>query len=268
MALCARSLSQRTIIHPSAGCEALCHRFSKIARTRGLGEHALGSSGFAVCYLQRAMLPVVPANRLPTEPRVSSGRIPVSVRTPTISARSSFAAARYPITFANLIGFVERQLPSSEVIHEALRKKWHFIPVLPLREIIANALMHQDFTISGAGPLIEIFYDRIEISHPGRLLPSNTLDRIIGTQPESRNEKLAKAFRMYGICEQLGSGLIRRALQLSCTVCRRSSLSKRRTTSRYCFCATILCANDELQAAKCLLPAYGPALSLRQHDDE
>jgi predicted HTH transcriptional regulator len=68
--------------------------------------------------------------------------------------------------------------------------------------------------VSGAGPLIEIFNDRIEISNPGRLLPSKTLDRIIGTQPESRNEKLAKSFRRYGICEQLGSGLVKAGLQI------------------------------------------------------
>jgi predicted HTH transcriptional regulator len=51
--------------------------------------------------------------------------------------------------------------------------------------------------------------DRIEISNPGGLLPSKQLDRLIGTQPESRNEKLARAFRRYGICEERGSGLIK-----------------------------------------------------------
>jgi ATP-dependent DNA helicase RecG len=120
----------------------------------------------------------------------------------------------YAITFANLIKWVEKQLPMSEVIEQALRRKVTLYPTLALREIIANALIHQDFTISGAGPLIEIFNDRIEISNPGRLLPSKTLDRIIGTQPESRNEKLAKSFRLYGICEQLGSGLVKAGLQI------------------------------------------------------
>jgi ATP-dependent DNA helicase RecG len=120
----------------------------------------------------------------------------------------------YAITFSDLIGFVERQLPTSEVIEQALRRKVTLYPTLALREIIANALIHQDFTVTGAGPLIEIFNDRIEISNPGRLLPSKTLDRIIGTQPESRNEKLAKGFRRYGICEQLGSGLVKAGLQV------------------------------------------------------
>ena len=54
--------------------------------------------------------------------------------------------------------------------------------------------------------MIEIFDDRIEISNPGKLLPSKKVDRLIRTTPESRNEILASAFRRYGICEERGSG--------------------------------------------------------------
>jgi predicted HTH transcriptional regulator len=62
--------------------------------------------------------------------------------------------------------------------------------------------------------LIEIFDDRIEVSNPGGLLPSKRLDRLIGTQPESRNEQLARAFRRYKICEERGSGLLKAGLQV------------------------------------------------------
>jgi len=119
----------------------------------------------------------------------------------------------YAIGFQGLFAFVCGLLPTSEVIEQALRQKTTVYPELALREIIANALIHQDFTIPGAGPLIEIYDDRIEVSNPGRLLPSKSLDRIIGTQPESRNEKLAGAFRMYKICEERGSGLVKAAVQ-------------------------------------------------------
>ncbi|RYE54234.1 MAG: hypothetical protein EOP48_12745, partial [Sphingobacteriales bacterium] len=46
----------------------------------------------------------------------------------------------------------------------------------------------------------------IEISNPGKLLPTKKIDRLIRTSPESRNEILAAAFRRYNICEERGSG--------------------------------------------------------------
>ncbi|MFT5192056.1 MAG: ATP-dependent DNA helicase RecG [Verrucomicrobiales bacterium] len=100
-------------------------------------------------------------------------------------------------------------LPQNEVIEKALRTKRSLYPEIALREIIANALIHQDFTIRGMGPLIEIYDNRIEISNPGSLLASKEVDRLIGTQPESRNETLASAFRRCRICEEQGSGLIK-----------------------------------------------------------
>lgn len=120
----------------------------------------------------------------------------------------------YAITFQAIMHNVTMLLPQSEVIEQALRKKLTVYPEVALREIIANALIHQDFTLTGTGPLIEIFSDRIEISNPGSLLPSKQLDRLIGTQPESRNEHLARAFRRYKICEERGSGLLKAGLEV------------------------------------------------------
>lgn len=112
----------------------------------------------------------------------------------------------YAIGFESLIQFVKSQLPGSEVIKQALRKETSVYPEIALRELIANMLIHQDFTIRGSGPMIEIFEDRIEFTNPGRLLPSKEIDRLIRTTPESRNEILAQAFRRYNICEERGSG--------------------------------------------------------------
>lgn len=113
----------------------------------------------------------------------------------------------YAIGFEGLIAFLMALLPSSEIIKNALRKETTVYPEIALRELIANALIHQDFSVRGAGPMIEIFDDRIEISNPGKLLPNKKIDRLIRTTPESRNEILASAFRRYNICEERGSGL-------------------------------------------------------------
>lgn len=112
----------------------------------------------------------------------------------------------YAIGFETLIQFIKGLLPGSEIIKNALRKETGIYPEIALRELIANALIHQDFTLRGSGPMVEIFNDRIEISNPGKLLPSKKIDRLIRTTPESRNEVLASAFRRYNICEERGSG--------------------------------------------------------------
>ncbi len=112
----------------------------------------------------------------------------------------------YAIGFEGLIGYLNQILPHSEIIQQALRTQTTIYPEIALRELIANALIHQDFNITGAGPLIEIFDDRIEFTNPGSLPSSKRLDRLIGTTPESRNERLASAFRRYRICEERGTG--------------------------------------------------------------
>lgn len=78
-------------------------------------------------------------------------------------------------------------------------------PELAIRELIANMLIHQDFYISGTGPMVEIFDDRIEISNQGKPL-IETL-RLMGHNPISRNEKLAYFMRRINICEERGTGI-------------------------------------------------------------
>lgn len=112
----------------------------------------------------------------------------------------------YAVGFEGLIGYLKRVLPHSEVIQQSLRELVSVYPEIALRELIANALIHQDFTVTGAGPTIEIFDDRITFTNPGTLLPGKRLDRLIGTTPESRNELLASKFRLYRICEERGTG--------------------------------------------------------------
>ncbi|MEB0012551.1 ATP-binding protein [Glaciimonas sp. Gout2] len=112
----------------------------------------------------------------------------------------------YAVGFEGLIGYLKRMLPHSEVIQQSLREQVSVYPEIALRELIANALIHQDFSVTGAGPIIEIYDDRITFINPGSLLPSKRLDRLIGTTPESRNELLASKFRLYRICEERGTG--------------------------------------------------------------
>ena len=96
-------------------------------------------------------------------------------------------------------------VPKNEHIGQALRVSTPLFPELSIRELVANALIHQDMIITGAGPLIELFEGRLEISNPGQ--PLVEIDRIIDAPPRSRNEALAALMRRMGICEEQGSGM-------------------------------------------------------------
>ena len=110
----------------------------------------------------------------------------------------------YACDFEGLIGFINGLLPFNEVIEEALRKTVPAFPELAVRELVANALIHQDFLVTGAGPMVEIFEDRIEITNPG--VPLVDTQRFVDSPPRSRNEALASFMRRIGICEERGSG--------------------------------------------------------------
>jgi ATP-dependent DNA helicase RecG len=117
----------------------------------------------------------------------------------------------YASGFIGLIRFINDLLPSNEVIEQALRKTVPRFPELAVRELVANALIHQDFSIAGAGPMVEIFDDRIEITNPGA--PLVDTQRFVDTPPKSRNETLASLMRRIGICEERGSGWDKVAFQ-------------------------------------------------------
>lgn len=110
----------------------------------------------------------------------------------------------YVIGFEGLIKYIEAIVPSEEKIDVAFRTKKNAYPTIAIREITGNALIHQDFSVSGTGPVVEIFDDRIEVTNSG--CPLVDINRIIDNPPKSRNEKLASLMRTLRICEELGTG--------------------------------------------------------------
>ncbi len=110
----------------------------------------------------------------------------------------------YVVGFEGLIKFIEALIPTQELITGALREKKSAYPILAIREAVANALIHQDFSITGTGPVVEVFGNRIEITNSGT--PLVDIKRIIDNPPKSRNEKLAELMRRLRMCEELGTG--------------------------------------------------------------
>jgi predicted HTH transcriptional regulator len=111
----------------------------------------------------------------------------------------------YAVGFDGLINFIANQTPTHEVIEGALRKQISQYPILAIRELVANAIIHQDFSVKGTSPMVEVFSDRIEITNPGKPLIDPL--RFVDHSPESRNEILARFMRRLNICEERGSGM-------------------------------------------------------------
>lgn len=111
----------------------------------------------------------------------------------------------YAVGFEGAVEFINNQLPQNEEIGQALRRDVRMYPTIAIRELVANALIHQDFSVGGAGPMVEIFANRIEIANPGKPLIETM--RFIDMPPRSRNEIIAAFLRRINICEERGSGI-------------------------------------------------------------
>ncbi len=113
-------------------------------------------------------------------------------------------AKGYAIGLEGLIDFINSQIPTNEIIEKAIRKEVKMFPEICVRELVANAMIHQDFEEIGSSVKVEIYTDRVEFTNPGK--PFISPDRFID-EDQSRNEQLAKLMRRFGICEAKGSGI-------------------------------------------------------------
>jgi predicted HTH transcriptional regulator len=116
-------------------------------------------------------------------------------------SQRGYAAGAYEAA----VGFINSQSIRKEPIGEAFRGEERMYPQVAIRELVANALVHQDFRVTGAGPVVALFTDRLEITNPGESLV-DTL-RFINNPPQSRNEELAALMRRMKICEEEGTGI-------------------------------------------------------------
>jgi ATP-dependent DNA helicase RecG len=117
----------------------------------------------------------------------------------------------YAVGFTRMMQFLMARLPTEETYQNGVRRTLPVYPETAIREVIANGLIHQDFTVSGSGPVVAIYENRVEITNPGNsLIPA---DRMLDER-RSRNEKLAFAMRTFGLCEERGGGLDKTLLEI------------------------------------------------------
>ena len=110
----------------------------------------------------------------------------------------------YAVGFQEMLRFIMAQLPQNELIVDALRKEVKLVPEVVIRELLANALIHQDFGVRGTSVMVEVYSNRVDISNPGD--PVVPVERFIDGY-QSRNEKFAQLMRRFHICEEKSSGI-------------------------------------------------------------
>ncbi len=110
----------------------------------------------------------------------------------------------YAVGFEKLVALVYRAAPNNQVIQEAIREELKVFPKQAIRELVANALVHQDFLATGKATLIEMYNDRVEFTNPGS--PPIHVERFIDGN-KAANENFANYMRKLGICEEKSSGV-------------------------------------------------------------
>lgn len=181
-----------------------------------MAQHGLVKKVFDNCYditNLGAILFAKNLNDFPTIKRKSVRVLMYKGNTKADRIKEQQGLVGYAIGFVGLLDYINDKLPYNEVISKALRKETKMYPEVAIREFVANALIHQDLSISGAGPTIEIFENRIEITNTGE--PLIDTERFIDHPPRSRNEDMASFMRQIGVCEEGGTGIDRALINIA-----------------------------------------------------
>lgn len=107
--------------------------------------------------------------------------------------------------------FVRRNMKNATYIdpQTGIRADRTEYPVIAVRELILNALVHRDYSNhTDFTPItIKMFSNRIEIENPGGLYGRMTLDRLGKVAADTRNPFLANALEVIDITENRYSGI-------------------------------------------------------------
>lgn len=113
---------------------------------------------------------------------------------------------------------VERMTPwlstEDQEIDATFRRERRFHYPLPaLREALVNAFVHRDWTRGGEIEVVS-YRDRLEITSPGSLQNSMTVEKMLAGQRSPRNPILVEVCRDYGYVDARGMGVRRKIVPL------------------------------------------------------
>lgn len=99
--------------------------------------------------------------------------------------------------------------------NEHLRRETGYrYPLDALRETILNALVHRDWTRAIEVEIVN-YADRLEVTSPGALQNSMTIEKMLAGQRSPRNQIIAEIMRDYGYVDMRGMGVRRKIVPLT-----------------------------------------------------
>lgn len=111
--------------------------------------------------------------------------------------------------FENTVNFAKMYISKSGKITGLQRQDEYEVPLVAIREAVANSVVHRDYSISGADIKFAVFDDRIEITSPGLLPKTLDIHDIKIGRSEIRNKVIARFFKELRYIEEWGTGIRR-----------------------------------------------------------
>ena len=135
------------------------------------------------------------------------------IRGPLVSIMSERGRAEDKGVIDRAVDFVARNLHTVAWLDGGRRLRKKALPLEAVRESIANAVTHRDYTLTGTDVEVSMYRDRLEVISPGRLPNSVTVAKMReGVLRVSRNELVKDVLRDYGYVEHLGMGVRNRII--------------------------------------------------------
>lgn len=105
------------------------------------------------------------------------------------------------------LDFINRNSQPSAELAGGVRVDRPAYPADVLREVVVNALVHRDYSIFGTDVQIALFEDRLEVTSPGRLPNTATIDGLRAGFRYARNQTLVNIMRDYDYVDFRGMGI-------------------------------------------------------------
>jgi ATP-dependent DNA helicase RecG len=118
-----------------------------------------------------------------------------------------FFGGSLPRQVDNALAAIKANIPVASTLQGAKRiESFHYSDKV-FRELLVNACVHRNYSITGSQIRVLLFQDRLEFISPGRLPNTVTVEKLIVGTSFARNPLLVRFMENLGYMDRLGRGL-------------------------------------------------------------